>query len=180
MRSAQIWALAAGALAIGTVADGILATSARAQDAKPAKPGIDRFLKLPATEGYAPEEKSGVTRSEWRQRFADARAALAAAEKKLAESQKKLAAVAGSASEWRFTPPGVPTSGDADQSASFTLREEVRRNRNERDRAQRRLRELDVEANLAGVPEEWRGPVTDAPSGDGPDHDSGTGASARP
>jgi hypothetical protein len=158
-----------------------LAGSAFAQDAqKPASPGLDRLLKLPANTGYTAEEKGGLNRSAWRQRFADARGALADAERKLAESQKKLAEVAGGKSEWRFTPPGVPAQGDGESSVSFQLREEVRRNRNERDRAQRRLRELNVEANLAGIPDDWRSPSTVAPSSDGPDHETGTDAAKRP
>ena len=157
------------------------AGSAFAQDAsRPASPGLDRLLKLPANTDYTAEEKGGLNRSAWRQRFADARGALADAEKKLADSQKKLADVAGAKSEWRFTPPGVPSQGDSETSASFQLREEVRRNRNERDRAQRRLRELNVEANLAGIPDDWRGPSTVAPSSDGPGHQTGTDAAKQP
>jgi len=38
----------------------------------------------------------------------------------------------------------------------FQLRTQLRRHREEMDRLERKLRQLDIEANLAGVPEEWR------------------------
>lgn len=153
---------------------------ASAEDPKSGSPGLDRLLRLPASADYSSELKGGAGRSEWRERFAEARGAVDAAEKTLETSQKKLATVAGAKSEWQLSPPGVPAQASEDSSSSFTLREEVRRNRNERDRARARLRELEVEANLAGVPQEWRGPSTIAPSNDEAEHESGTGAISRP
>lgn len=157
-----------------------LSSIASAEDPKSASPGLDRLLRLPASADYSSELKAGAGRSEWRQRFADARDAVDTAERTLEQSQKKLATVAGAKSEWQLSPPGVPAQASEDSSSSFTLREEVRRNRNERDRARARLRELEVEANLAGVPEDWRGPSTNAPSNDAAEHESETGASPRP
>ena len=39
---------------------------------------------------------------------------------------------------------------------SYKLRQDIRRQREDVGRAERRLRELEVEASLAGVPAEWR------------------------
>ena len=43
-----------------------------------------------------------------------------------------------------------------DSPVDYQLREEVRRREAEVTRLETELRELEVEANLAGVPEEWR------------------------
>lgn len=154
-----------------------LASPAPAQEPRAGSPGLDRLLRLPDSVEFSSELKGGATRSEWRQRFGDARASLAKAEAALAESQGKLAAAAGEKSEWQFSPPGVPSQQPSeDSSSNFSLREQVRRNRGEVDRAKARLRELNVEANLAGVPEEWRGPSTEPHSGDAAGDGSATRA----
>jgi hypothetical protein len=155
-----------GALAVAALLPG----SASAQGGS----NLDRLLRLPDTYEYSTEEKGGATRSEWRQRFAEATTALTEAEKTLAASQKKLSEVAGEKSQWQFSPPGVPAQSTEDSSASYQLREQVRRQRAEVDRAKARLRELDVRANLAGVPEEWRTASTNARSSDAVDDGSGT------
>lgn len=158
-----------------------LACVAAAPVAMAESPGLDRLLRLPESSTYATEEKGGAGRSEWRQRFDTARKAVVDAEKALEESQTKLATTVGEKSEWQFKPPGVPSSGsDEDSSSAYQLRDQVRRNRGEVDRARARLRELDVEANLAGVPPEWRGASTDAHSGDVPGDEKGTAPTARP
>jgi hypothetical protein len=137
-------------------------------------PGLDRLLRLPDTIEYSTDQKGGATRLEWRQRFEEAHAALANAEKELAATQTKLSAAAGAKSEWQLAPPGVPAQASEDSSSSYQLREQVRRQRAEVDRSKARLRELDVEANLAGVPEEWRSASTNARSSDGASNGSGT------
>ena len=45
-----------------------------------------------------------------------------------------------------------------DQPLDYTLSNEKRRNREEVERAERRLTDLEIEANLAGVPPEWLEP----------------------
>jgi hypothetical protein len=156
-----------------------LAGIAAAQTPGSGSPGLDRLLRLPDASEYSTDEKGGASRSEWRQRFSEARGALAKAEKSLEQSQAKLAAAAGEKSQWQFSPPGVPSQGNEESSSSYQLREEVRRQRGEVDRARARLRELDVQANLAGVPEEWRTSSTDARSGDAPGDGSETGPQPR-
>jgi hypothetical protein len=144
-----------------------------------ASPSLDRLLKIPDATDYSTDVKGGASRAEWRQRFGDARSAVASAERALAASQAKLADSAGEKSEWQFSPPGVPAQeATQDSSSNYQLREQVRRQRGELDRSRARLRELDVQANLAGVPEEWRGSSTDAGSGDAAKNGSGTGAAA--
>lgn len=144
-----------------------------------AQPEIDRLLKLPESMSYSSEKKGGATRNEWRSRFAEARASVTQGEKALEKAQKEQATVAGSKSEWQFTPPGLPVQSDENSTTSFQLRQEVKRKRDEVDRARVRLRELEVEANLAGIPADWRSSGTDADSNVPSSDDLETGAAAR-
>jgi hypothetical protein len=127
-------------------------------------PSLDQLLKLPKSVEFESERKGGATRSEWRQRFADARTAVTTAEAALAKAQQALAADVGVKSDWQFTPPGLPGGGNPnpDASANYQLSQEVKRQRVELARAQARLRELEVQANLAGVPDDWRGEPSSA------------------
>ncbi|RIL05080.1 MAG: hypothetical protein DCC71_11685 [Proteobacteria bacterium] len=141
-------------------------------------PDLDRLLKLPDSVEYTAEKKAGATRSEWRQRFSEARKAVDDAKSALETAQAELARVAGSKSEWQMAPPGLPAQPSEDSSSSFQLRQTVKRQRSELDRARARLRELEVEANLAGVPDDWRQPSTDTRSSHRPGDDSATAPAA--
>lgn len=152
---------------------------AAAQDRPGAAPDLDRLLKLPGSVEYSSERRGGATRSEWRQRFHDARVRVADAGKALEKAQADLAKTVGSKSEWQFTPPGMPSQASEDSSSAFLLRQEVKKRREEKERAEYRLRELDVEANLAGVPEDWRDESTEAISGNGSGDASVTTPAAR-
>jgi hypothetical protein len=144
-------------------------------------PDLDRLLKLPDSMEYSSDEKAGATRSEWRQRFYDAHAGVASAEKALEKAQSELKETVGAKSEWQLAPPGMPADASSeDSSSAFQLRQEVKRRRGEVDRTRARLRELEVEANLAGVPQEWRSPSTPAASSHATDDDSGTGGATSP
>jgi hypothetical protein len=137
-----------------------LAVAASAADDPPAAAPVplDRLLKLPAASvGSATgEERYGRrTRSDWEGRFQGAAAELVAARKALADSRKKLEEIAPDKG-WSMSAPGMPVSAE-ESPLDFKLRQEMRRQREEVERAERRLDELTVEANLAGVPEDWRG-----------------------
>ena len=153
-----------------------LARAADPSSSDPGGPGLDRLLKLPSSVEFSAEKKGGATRNEWRQRFHEARTAVKAADVALKKAQDELAEVAGSKDDWQFTPPGLPAEASTDSGSSVQLRQEVKRQRGEVDRSKARLRELDVEANLAGVPEEWRDPSTEARSS----HDSVTESVSSP
>ncbi len=114
---------------------------------------LDKLLKLPDSMEYDVERKGGATRSEWRTRFREARDQLEKAKARKAEAQKKLEGSA-SDSSWRFAPPGA--SGATDATENYKLIQEVKREDAEIQRLDKRLRDLEVEANLAGVPEDWR------------------------
>jgi hypothetical protein len=55
-------------------------------------------------------------------------------------------------------PSGIDPGSNKDTPLDYSLSTEMRRNRAEVERAERRLTALEIEANLASVPEDWRGP----------------------
>lgn len=147
----------------------LLAAPAGAEEASgPAGPvSLDKLLQLPDSLEYDVERRGGSSRTEWRARFDEARRSVEEAERALEQAQKALAETAGAKEAWSLAPPGVPVEAASEGGDTFRQREEVRRQREEVERARMRLRELDIEANLAGVPESWRGSSTDSSSGNG-------------
>jgi hypothetical protein len=121
---------------------------------------LEKLYKLPsaapAAEAPSPERVGSASKEEWRTRFTSARAERDAAQTALETAQKKLGEAAGEAEAWQMAPPGASTSGAADAPVSYALRQEVRRQREEVTRSERRLRDLTIEADLAGVPADWR------------------------
>jgi len=116
---------------------------------------LDRLLKLPESQTYGVDRRGGLSRGEWRTRFVEVRGSLDTERKALAAAQGRLDEVAGSASNWQMAPiPGMEASPDA--PLDYQLRLQIRRHKSEIDRLEKKLRELEIEANLAGVPEEWR------------------------
>jgi hypothetical protein len=137
----------------------LAASAGRAQEPAPepvAQPAqLDRLLKLPESQSYGVDRRGGLSRGEWRTRFVEIRTSLDNERKALATAQGKLDEVAGSASNWQMAPiPGMEPSPDA--PLDYQLRLQIRRHKSEIDRLEKKLRELEIEANLAGVPEEWR------------------------
>jgi hypothetical protein len=53
-------------------------------------------------------------------------------------------------------PPGASGQNDPTSPLSFKLRQELVRNREALEEAEKALRELKIEADLAGVPATWR------------------------
>lgn len=116
--------------------------------------GLDTLLKLPDSVQFDVERRGGATRGEWRERFRVVRSDLAREQEALQSARLALEKAASSADAWRFSPPGM--GNVTDSPVDYQLREEVRRREAEVTRLETELRELEVEANLAGVPEEWR------------------------
>jgi len=125
---------------------------------------LDDLLQLPSTLDLEPAARGRFTKAEWRERFDEARAKVAEAKAKLAESQAKIAEAAGDANAWKVAAPGlgaVDSGPGPDGPLDYGLANEMRRSREEVVRSERKLTELEIEANLAAVPENWRGTVTD-------------------
>ena len=78
-------------------------------------------------------------------------------EAKLAGAQAELEKLAAGSESWQVAAPGGATAGSDTGPLSFSLRQEIRRSREELDQKQQVLSELRIEANLAGVSPEWIG-----------------------
>lgn len=116
-------------------------------------PSLDQLMKLPSSGDYGVERRAGLTRGEWRARFARLDTALAEEQRGLEAAQGELDRIAGSADQWLFGPPGTTNT---DAPLDYRLRQEIDRRKEEIERLKRARKDLSVEANLAGVPEEWR------------------------
>jgi hypothetical protein len=115
---------------------------------------LDALLKLPDSMHYDVERKGGATRGEWRERFVTLRTQLAQERETLERAKLSLEEAASGADAWTFSPAGI--GNVTDSPVDYQLREKIRRGEAEVARLEHDLRELEVEANLAGVPEEWR------------------------
>jgi hypothetical protein len=135
---------------------GAAATAGEPPVPPPTEVPLDRLFKLPDSVGgpVGEERHGGKTRTEWQARFQAAAKELEKAHQALADSRKKLEEIAPDKA-WSMSAPGMPVS-TSEAPIDYKLRQEMRRQREDVDHAERRLEELTVEANLAGVPEDWR------------------------
>ena len=125
--------------------------------------GLDSLLKLPPDGVPAAEPRAGgATRQEWEQRFAAARGDVDAARAAIDKAQQELGTLAKGTENWQMSAPGAQ-AGAENSPMSYRLRQEIRKQREELGSAERRLTDLEVEANLAGVPEAWIRPPDTAP-----------------
>ena len=127
-----------------------------AAPSEPEQPAeLDRLLTLPGGQNYGVDRRGGLSRGEWRSRFTEIEDALAKERTALSEAEGRLDEAAGSASNWQMAPvPGMQPSPDA--PLDYQLRVAIRRHKSEIERLERKLKQLEIEANLAGVPAEWR------------------------
>ena len=122
--------------------------------------GLDDLLKLPS--GFMTREAerpvAGASEDEWRRRFTRAEQAIGDAREALAETRRELDGLAGTggASQWSVAPPGASGQDNSTSPLSFKLRQDLVRNREALEAAEKALRELKIEADLAGVPAAWR------------------------
>jgi hypothetical protein len=149
-----------GGLAALVLALGDVPSAAGAEPEPKAQPPpaveLDRLLKLPPTDEVQREQIGSATKSQWRARFASARAEHDAALAGLEAAQKKLGMVAEDSEAWQMAPPGAGAVGASEAPVDYQLRQEVRRQREDLIRSEKNLRELTIEADLAGVPADWR------------------------
>jgi hypothetical protein len=143
-------ALGAGEPADETAGKTAGETAAPASEA-PAPLDLDRLLRVPGVEASDAERLGGRTRRSWYEEFERARADVAELGRRIQESQATLRSKAGG--DWGFTPAGASAPTDPE---TLKLRADLRRDRQSLATAQKRLRDLEVEASLAGVPDDWR------------------------
>ncbi len=116
---------------------------------------LDQLLTLPSALPVESGQHGGLTRGEWSGRFAEAEAEVQIAKAALEASLDELSEVVGNTSNWKVGAPGLQAAPSENNPANYGLKQEVRRRRESVERAERALRDLMVEANLAGVPESW-------------------------
>jgi hypothetical protein len=113
--------------------------------------GLDSLLKLPPSGAASGGPRAGgATRQEWEQRFAAARGDVEAARNAIDKAQQELGAMAKGTESWQMSAPGAqaapaPRLSGVVPAASGS---EAARRAQQRER---RLTDLEVEANLAGV-----------------------------
>lgn len=127
---------------------------------------LDQLLRIPPSVQLDTNERGHNTKTQWRERYDKARADIKAAKEALREAQEELAESPSAGTAWQMGAPGL---GPIDQNSAGETpidpgkRRTIRNKREEVARSERVLAELDVEANLANVPQDWRGtPVADA------------------
>jgi len=105
----------------------------------------------------------GKDRETWQREFQEATAEVGQLRNRVEESQRKMREVAGDTS-YSYSPAGGGETYDPDV---LKTRAQLERDRQSLAAAERRLRDLKVEASLAGVPSEWQGGPAEAnPRGD--------------
>jgi hypothetical protein len=129
-------------------------------------PSLESLLHLPS--GFVttePDAVAGAGETEWRRRFVKAEREFEEAEASLKATKIELDKIAGEggASQWSITPPGASEGGGSSTSPlSFKLRQQLRDDREGIETKERALRDLRIEADLAGVPQNWRVAEADA------------------
>jgi hypothetical protein len=147
-----LWALGAEAADTTVSEPAPQEAPTQASGTKPRPPlDLDRLLRIPPGGVAAPDLRGGKDRSTWQSEFAEAHAEVEELERRITETQAKLRETAPD--DWSFTPSGAGVPSDPEILA---LRASLRRDRQSLDAARQRLRELEVEASLAGVPDSWR------------------------
>ena len=117
---------------------------------------LDQLLTLPHALPGESGQRGGMTRAEWSSRFAEAEAEVETAQVELDESLDKLSELVGKTSNWKVAAPlGQAAAPSESGPVNYGLKQEIRRKREGVERAERKVRDLIVEANLAGVPEDW-------------------------
>lgn len=138
----------------GPGSDGPLVPVERAPGDDAPRVGLDDLLRLPSGYGAEARPRGGANEAEWRARFEAARQDIEAAREKLAELDAELDKTSQSSSSWQVSAPG---SSDPQASPlSLRLRQDIKAERARIAEAERRLRSLHVEADLAAVPAAWR------------------------
>jgi len=118
---------------------------------------LDSLLKLPSDMSFQNERRHGASVEEWKARFREGRAEIRHAQEELERTKTELDELAGGGAggQWNIAPPG--SNQTEVQPLSYKLREELKRNRARLAEAERKYKQLQVEADLAGVPQDWRG-----------------------
>jgi len=115
---------------------------------------LDTLLH-PSASALQPSGKilGGRDEKGWQAEFKRARQEVSDLEGKIEAEQNKMRNISGG--DWQYTPAG----GEATDPEVLKLRATLKRDRQSLEASRQRLRDLDVEASLAGVPEDWKKPA---------------------
>jgi len=116
--------------------------------------GLDSLLRPrgPARAPVKPAQPGGRDREQWQQAFSEVRAEIRLLENSLEEA--RTAVRDRSQGAYQYSPIGGTADTPSDPEI-LKLRAQLKRDKKALDAAQSRLRELQVEASLSGVPDEW-------------------------
>jgi hypothetical protein len=148
----------AGAACLGLAVGGAGAEEGGTTATAEAPPvSLDKLLTVPRNVELSAPRHGGATRGEWQARFAEARAERDRAQAALDSAHEELSKIAADTQQWQMQAPGLggQSSGGDTGPLNYRLRQEIRRQRDEIEQAEKRLQELRVEARLAGVPDDW-------------------------
>ncbi len=118
---------------------------------------LDDLLRLPdsySVESPDDEKRGGATAAQWQERFEKAQADHAKAKAALAETQAELERTAGDSGNYQVSAPGAQAGENS--PVSFAIRQKLREQRAEVEETRRALRKLEIEADIASVPDAWR------------------------
>lgn len=115
--------------------------------------GLDSLLTPRSVVLHETGLRGGKDREAWRQEFEQARNEVAELEKQVASVQQVIRDK--HRGDWGYTPTGGGAPSDPE---ILRLRAELKRDRQSLETAQNRLRDLEVEASLAEVPDSWLAP----------------------
>ena len=101
------------------------------------------------------QTRGGANQKEWQSRFREAREKIEEAKTALARVERELEETASGSNAWQVAAPGQPPPKEG-SPVSFRLSQELKRRREQLGQAEAGLQDLSIQANLAGVPEDWR------------------------
>jgi hypothetical protein len=116
---------------------------------------LDRLLRVPSVAPPAQQQLWGRTERGWQTAFAEARQEVEELETRIEETQTAMREA--SSGNMTFSPTGGGPSTDPEV---MRLRNSLKRDRRSLETARQRLRDLEVEASLAGVPDAWQRPAS--------------------
>ncbi|MAJ61204.1 MAG: hypothetical protein CBC48_15300 [bacterium TMED88] len=120
---------------------------------------LDQLLRLPSSMDFEQQERNGITAEAWKARFRESSAEIRAAQADIAKTKEELDGMSGQAGsgQWQMAPPGASSNTDV-TPLSFRLREQLREQRVALEAVETKYRDLEIQADLAGVPDSWRTP----------------------
>jgi hypothetical protein len=155
MRAAVLIALLAWPLALLAQQQDEAPAPSAPPPARSPELGLERLLNPRANTPAAPrgDAPGGKDREAWEREFLKARSEVAELRARVEATQSEMRDAAGAG--WSYSPGG----GQAENPEMLKRKAQLKRDRQSLDAAEQRLRDLEVEASLAGVPQEWMHPA---------------------